>query len=164
MILVFKKALLVILLLIIVSSVFFLRPNSASAKAIPVVVVFDFPVFIKENILDTLAWGFAKMMLHNLTTNLINFIQGGGSAGRQPLFVTDFNQFLRQGADAAAGSVLQKLLGPQICSPFRVIIPRVVRRQYSFSLRTTCTLSQIFDAFGNSPQIAYQDFRNFCWD
>lgn len=99
-----------------------------------------------------------KRLLDALVDDIIRWIQGGGD----PRFVTDWEGFLRDAADAGIGDVIREL-SPQLCSPFRTQVILSLQTPV-FSQRARCTLSQVvsnfedwLENFESGGWIAYQE-------
>ncbi|MBP9717155.1 MAG: hypothetical protein KBD44_00385 [Candidatus Pacebacteria bacterium] len=87
-------------------------------------------LFVKENLLDGIAWAVAKQMVSNMTRSLINWINSGFQGS--PSFVTDFKQLLLDSLDQVAGEYIKSLgdLGEFICSPFQLDIQAALSINY----------------------------------
>lgn len=88
-------------------------------------------LFVKENLLDGIAWAVAKQMVSNMTRSLINWINGGFQGA--PSFVTDFKQLLLDSLDQVAGEYIKSLggLGEFICSPFQLDVQAALDINYA---------------------------------
>ena len=106
-------------------------------------------LFIKETILDGIAWVLAKAIVSGMVSSLVNWINSGFAGS--PAFVQDLQGFLLQTADQAFGEYLQSLggFGSFVCSPFRLDVQISLALQYDQSRKDqpapTCTLSGIID-------------------
>jgi hypothetical protein len=87
-------------------------------------------LFVKENLLDGIAWAVAKQMVSNMTRSLINWINSGFQG---PAFVTDFKQMLLDSLDQVAGEYIRGLgdLGEFICSPFQLDVQAALSINYA---------------------------------
>lgn len=87
-------------------------------------------LFVKENLLDGIAWAVAKQMVSNMTRQLINWINSGFQG---PAFVTDFKQMLLDSLDQVAGEYIRGLgdLGEFICSPFQLDVQAALSINYA---------------------------------
>ena len=114
--------------------------------------------FIKENLLDGIAWAIAKQMVSNMTKSLVNWINSGFQGS--PAFITDFNGFLLDALDQVAGTYIQSLggIGSFICSPFKLDVQAALSINYAQARSgmpsgpTACTLSGIKDNIQNFMQ------------
>jgi hypothetical protein len=88
-------------------------------------------LFVKENLLDGIAWAVAKQMVSNITRSLINWINSGFQGS--PSFVTDFKQMLIDSLDQVAGEYIKSLggLGEFICSPFQLDVQAALSINYA---------------------------------
>ncbi|MFM2340064.1 MAG: hypothetical protein RLZZ360_700 [Candidatus Parcubacteria bacterium] len=88
-------------------------------------------LFVKENLLDGIAWAVAKQMVSNMTRSLINWINSGFQGS--PSFVTDFKQMLLDSLDQVAGEYIKSLggIGEFICSPFQLDVQAALAINYA---------------------------------
>ncbi len=88
-------------------------------------------LFVKENLLDGIAWAVAKQMVSNITRSLINWINSGFQGS--PAFVTDFKQMLLDALDQVAGEYIRSLggLGEFVCSPFQLDVQAALSINYA---------------------------------
>jgi hypothetical protein len=106
-------------------------------------------LWVKENLLDGIAWALAKGIVSSMVQSLINWINSGFQGS--PSFVQDLQGFLLQAADQAMGEYIQSLggLGSFICSPFQLNVQIALSLQYQVSRQDrpepTCTLSGIIN-------------------
>lgn len=108
-------------------------------------------LFVKETVLDAIAWALAKMVISSMVQSLISWINSGFEGS--PMFVQDLSGFLRNAADEAIGVYLDDLggVGSFICSPFRLDVQIAVAIEYERTRigqpAPTCTLTGVFDNF-----------------
>lgn len=106
-------------------------------------------LYIKEYVLDGIAWSIAKAIVSQMVQSLVSWINSGFQGS--PAFVQDLDGFLRNAADSAIGGYLEEItgLGSFICSPFRLDIGIAIATQYQQSRvgqpARTCTLTGIID-------------------
>lgn len=82
--------------------------------------------FIKDNVLDGIAWALAKQTLSTMVQSLINWVNSGFNGS--PAFITDLRQELFNVMDQAAGEFLVELMGSDfVCSPFQLDIEVALR-------------------------------------
>ncbi len=160
---------------IIASSLIFSHPQKAEA----VVPTLDAPVGvstaatagstlslkIKEYALDKIAFLVAKVVLHRLTASIVDWIRSGFNGN--PLFITDWDAFVKDAADQATGVFLKKYFGANsatyraICSPFRFqILLALSRGGRGYQERMSCTFGTII---GNLENF-YSDFNQGGWN
>jgi hypothetical protein len=76
---------------------------------------------LKNEILENIGLAIGNAALQTLTNDIVNWINNGFEG--KPLFITDFEGFLKTSGNLASGIFLEKLLTPDqlnlICSPFR---------------------------------------------
>lgn len=101
---------------------------------------------------DQIGTTLMKMMLGVLTSQMITWIQGGGTypgGGSGSLFVNDILGYMTSVADSAAGKFLEQMIDPQIfnllCTPFRLPMFNALRSGLNFPYlqRARCTLTDI---------------------
>lgn len=107
-------------------------------------------LFMKENLLDGLAWGIAKQVVSQMMQGMIDWVNSGFAGS--PAFVTDIEGLLLDSADQAAGEYIESLggVGEFICSPFSLDVQ--IALSLSFAAERTgtvtapsCTLTEIGD-------------------
>lgn len=76
---------------------------------------------LKNEILESIGLAIGTAVLRTVTNDIVNWIKNGFQGN--PLFITDFEGFLKTTGNEASGIFLEKLLTPDqlnlICSPFR---------------------------------------------
>jgi len=108
-------------------------------------------LWIKENVLDGIAWSIAKRIVSGMVRSLINWVNSGFQGS--PAFVTDIKGFLLDVADEEFGRVISEIggsdgLGSFICSPFKLDVQISLESQYargraSGQSAPECTLSGV---------------------
>ena len=110
-------------------------------------------LWTKEYILDAIAWGIGRILIHALGQSVVNWIRTGGTKGG-PLFVEDFGEHFRRELDNAAGVFLEEFfrqlkVNPGfLCSPFHIQLGNLLntsllRNRQTFFRRASCTLTDI---------------------
>ncbi len=165
-----KKIILIIIIssLIFSSSGFFTRP----AKAIPVEVAVD-PYatggwvatvvgwaleagrWIKEDLMMALRDAIVKRIVDLMVDQTVAWIQGGGT----PQFVTNWQGFLRNAAQAAVGDVVLQTNAAFLCSPFKLQVKLLLLPVPKFSEGVKCTLDDIVENIDDF----YKDFEKGGW-
>ncbi len=76
--------------------------------------------FIRDNVLNGIAWALAKAIVAQMTSSIVNWVNSGFKGS--PAFITDINSFLLDIADKEFGRYLEDLGGPFsfICAPFKL--------------------------------------------
>src|SRR3989344_4576398 len=161
-----KKIFVVLTLLTIVMgsfpAPFSLQPQTAQAGGWPVIdwtailqsikeFKFDIMKYAEEFALETLK----QRLLDMMVDQIIFWIQGGG----KPKFVTDWDGFLRDAANIAAGDFAKQLGLGFLCKPFNFQVQISLLPTTRFSRPYDCTLDQITDNIDNF----YQNFRSGGW-
>ncbi|MCB9812390.1 hypothetical protein H6778_01900 [Candidatus Nomurabacteria bacterium] len=106
-------------------------------------------IWIKEYVLDGIAWAIAKAIISNLLSSLIDWINSGFQGS--PAFIQNLELFLRDQADIAIGQYLDELggIGSFLCEPFRLDVQVAVALQYERTRvdqpTRDCTLTGIID-------------------
>lgn len=108
--------------------------------------------WLKENILDGIAWAIAKAFVSSMLDSLISWINSGFKGS--PMFVQDLEGFLRDAADRAVGEYLDELggLGSFLCDPFKLDIQVAIAIEYDkvrsgkpSGAASKCTLTGVID-------------------
>ena len=127
-------------------------------NSVPIKKVEDIPGN-KRDVANSIAWKIAKLLVHNLTQQIVNLIRTGGQGGG-PLFVTNWQDFLLDSADQASGVFLKELNLTQLCEPFAPRLRLLLAQgRTSFPERMRCTISGVLQ----NVQAFYQDFSNGGW-
>jgi hypothetical protein len=107
--------------------------------------------WVKENILDGIAWSMINMVLHELSRSIVTWINSGFQGS--PAFITDLQASLLKIADAVAGEYIWYSGLKDICSPFQLDIKMALDIQYrkSRDYKIQCRLS---DAIKNVQNAA----------
>lgn len=101
--------------------------------------------WIKDGVLDGIAWTLAKQILSQMTSSIVNWINSGFKGS--PTFVQDLEGFLLNVGDQVIGQYLDELGGPFsfICSPFqldvRVALAASYARARDHQPASSCTLT-----------------------
>ena len=98
---------------------------------------------VKEFILDNIAWNLAKMVLREITTSTVTWINSGFEGN--PGFISDPASFFKNVGDELLGQMIfdQKNLA-FLCSPFSLDLKLQLAFKYSpFQKRIACTLSDV---------------------
>ncbi len=183
-----KKIISVVFLIVIVfSSIIFAFPNKA--RAIPVVDagnIFQstitainttassfssYSTEYKEYVLDPIASGLAKVIIRQITSSVVNWINSGFEGS--PSFITNPGSFFLDVADQITGDFLAKVGGPltALCSPFSIDIRIALAFRYhpNVNKRYACTLGTIIKNSKNAIEGANingftaGDFRQGGW-
>lgn len=125
--------------------------------------------WVKAHITDIIKKALAialKVALHTvlaqLTNSIIKWIQSDFQG--QPGFVTDWQSYLSDAADAAAGRFLNELAGVNLCSSFKPQIQLVFSLPVpEFSTKAACTLEGILENANATIDSFYEDFTSGGW-
>lgn len=104
-------------------------------------------LYVKEYILDGIAWSIAKSVISSMVQSLVSWINSGFKGS--PMFVQDLLGTLLETADQVAGQYIQDLggVGSFLCSPFKLDIQIALAIDYEKSRLnqpvSTCNLSDI---------------------
>jgi len=135
-------------------SMYLVLPERAEAKA--AVPVFETAIF-KEGLLDAIAWAAAKSLLSMLMNMIVQWVRTGNGNIAEMLYggiqnwILNFEQYLQDAANHAAGIFIGELLGPTVqnalCSPFRIPLVDYFRNTYGNGFppfpHARCTLTQV---------------------
>lgn len=127
-------AVVIIISILLPAYVLTLPPAKTAQAGLPVSVVASVPVpvfelgWVKEGPLDIIAYTLAKILLHQITLMIVNWIQTGNFDGG-PLFITFWKQFLEAAAMRGAIIFINELeaIASQITEPFRDYILTLFR-------------------------------------
>lgn len=125
-------------------------------------------LWVKEYVLDGIAWAIAKSIVSRMVSSLVDWINSGFKG--RPMFVQDFLGFLRESADVAIGEYINELgsIGSFICEPFRLDIQIAISLQYQRSRinqpAPTCTLSGIVGNITDFTSGALGSFEEGGWN
>ena len=144
---------------IILPSLFLAIPQKADAYVWTSQVALGISVTDKEVVIgwDTLAWAAAKIALGLMSQLIIEWVRTGNASfsdvfyGGAQAWIKNFEVYLKDAADHAAGIFLEELLGPEVmdlvCSPFKILLADFFRLRIGVKLppypHARCTLSQI---------------------
>lgn len=118
--------------------------------------------------LDAIAWKLAKVIVQQMTQNLVGWINGGYNG--KPLFATDPEKFFLDIGDHVAGDYIQSIGAGALCSPFKLQIQNSIKISYNRSklisqgrtpTQGTCTLS---GSAANIQAFFDGDFDKGGWD
>ncbi len=108
----------------------------------------------KEFVLDSIAGMFAKQIIRQLTTSVVNWINSGFEGS--PSFITNPSSFFLDLADQETGRFLAKYGGPltDLCSPFSIDLRISLAFKYhpNIQQRYTCTLGTIINNSKNAVE------------
>lgn len=104
-----------------------------------------FALETKEYFLDGLLWAAARLILSQMTADIVNWINRGFEGS--PMYVQDLRRYLTDVSDVLIGSYLQELGGIAsiVCAPFQLDIQLALNFAYTAARRGalygSCTLS-----------------------
>jgi hypothetical protein len=100
----------------------------------------------------------AKTALRQITISVVNWINSGFKGS--PSFVTNFQQFFTNVADAAAGQFIQGAGLSFLCTPFRLQIKIAIAQSYANRSAQSCTLTRVI---GNVNSFMNGNFAQGGW-
>ena len=121
--------------------------ETVSAGANTVTAGSQTTLLFKEITLDGIFHSLAKMVLHNMTQEILNWINSGFQG--KPAFVTDLGQFLLDAADDTVGQFIYN--DPDLnflCSPFQLDVKIALATSYqesTYDSFASCSLSEVTD-------------------
>ena len=110
--------------------------------------------------LDSIFYNIAKMALKKITRDIVQWIRSGGRYGG-PLFVTNWEDFLKNVANEASGIFIEEFELTEICQPFRPRLELLIHggRGSPYYQRARCTI----DDLARNVEDFYRDFKNGGW-
>jgi hypothetical protein len=119
--------------------------------------------FIKDCIEKPLAFTLARMILDQMTEQLVTWINSGFQGS--PTFVTNPGRFLLNIGDQIAGDIILGSDLAFLCSPFKIQIQLALALNYNYDSssgapKAACTLTGVFDNVSN----AFNDFSSGGWN
>lgn len=175
-----KKLALVFLFVFVIfaisSSLTLLKPAVASAQAGSVgisVPVLDLPNLLqnttantKEFSLDSILNAAMKVLISNITSSIVTWINSGFQGG--PAFITNPDAFLTDVGDQIAGNFIAGTELGFICEPFSLDVRIALNLDYSasgnFAARNFCRLSDAINNVENFAKFTSGDFSQGGWD
>lgn len=128
-------------------------------------------LWLKENVLDGIAWAIAKSFIASMVQSLISWINSGFKGS--PMFIQDLEGFLRNAADQAFGQYLDEIggVGSFICDPFKLDIQIALAIEYEKirdngmpSHLSKCTLTGVIDNIEDFMSGVEGSFSKGGWD
>lgn len=115
--------------------------------------VFAYSDNYKEYVLDPLVSGLAELLLQEMTTSIVNWINSGFEGS--PSFIQNPGAFFLDIADQTTGQFISGELA-ELCSPFSIDIRRALSFKYRPFVRNryACTLSTIISNTKNAVENA----------
>lgn len=110
--------------------------------------------------LDSIFYNIARMALKKITNDIVAWIRNGGRNGK-PLFITNWEDFLKGVANEASGIFIEEFELTEICRPFK---PRVrlllgIGRGSPYWERASCTIEDVT----RNVEDFYRDFKRGGW-
>lgn len=120
-------------------------------------------IYLKENVLDGIAWTIAKQFISNMVADIVDWINSGFEGN--PAFVQDLDNFLLRAADEAVGQYINELggLGSFVCDPFRLNVQLAVAIQYDLSREDRVPECTLTDIINNFEDFIEGDFQSGGW-
>src|SRR3989344_6045072 len=159
-----KISILFLIVLILVNGL--VLPQKAKASGMPVVDGAHIGTTIVQTIKDAFIWLdekigtslrdiIVKRIIDMIVDQTITWIQGGG----KPLFVTDWNGFVKDAASVAIDQVIKDVGLAPLCKPFKLRVNLSLLPVKRFPTRISCTLDDIV----KNIEDFYNDFENGSW-
>ncbi len=118
-------------------------------------------MWVKEYILDPIAYMAAKIALQMMSKSIVNWIQGGFDGS--PAFITDFEGFLREIADATIGEYIYGSKLQFLCGPFSLDVKIALLFAFSKPYTPKCTLSDVVGNIENAIDDLEHDWKWGTW-
>lgn len=117
--------------------------------------------WLKETVLDAIAWQLANAVLKEMIKSVTKWVNSGFKGS--PAFVSDFEGFITDVADKAAGNFIYGNGLQGLCSPFKFDIKLALHTQYEQTrdYKAQCTLSSVVN---NMENFFNGDFLEGGWD
>ncbi|MEK7606444.1 MAG: hypothetical protein AAB458_02540 [Patescibacteria group bacterium] len=134
---------------------------SAAATRVP---IDDWPSWIKEQVMDCVAWAAKAWIIEDMTGQTVAYVQTGINGN--PAFVQNLRQHLTRQADVIAGSFIEQTV-PFLCSPFQADIQLALMNLYrnakgvGYYQYASCTLTE---AVENVDDFIGGDFSAGGWE
>lgn len=173
-----KKIILMFFVVWVASNLMNIRPGTAEAQLGPMVPTGDIlnqPAISiiaanetaqtnKEFTLDAIAVQAAKIVISNITSSIVTWINSGFEGG--PAFVTNPSQFLTDISDQIAGNFIAGTELGFLCEPFSLDVRLALNLGYSstFVDRNFCRLSDVISNTENFTKFTNGDFSQGGWD
>ena len=111
--------------------------------------------------LDGIAWQLGRMALNKITKDIVSWIKGGGRNGK-PLFVTNWEDFLKDAANEASGIFIEELELTELCKPFKPRIQLLIAGggRAPYYQRARCTIEDV----ANNLERFYRNFKQGGWE
>lgn len=111
--------------------------------------------------LDSIFYNIAKMTLKKITNDIVAWIRTGGRNG-EPLFIRNWEDFLKGVANEASGIFIEEFELTEICRPFK---PRIrlllgIGRGSPYWERASCTIEDVT----RNVEDFYRDFKRGGWE
>ncbi len=129
----------------------------------------NYAIKFKEFVLDGMGWWVSKMILSQVTRQIVQWINSGFQGS--PAFVQDLEGFALRMADQAAGLYLANLGSPLltqfVCAPFRLNLQIAISASYNYGRSSfpygasRCTLTQ---AMQNIDRFTDGSFMHGGWN
>lgn len=166
----FKKTILLLLIFVmLVPSIFLYKPQKAEALFGAGSDEANIAVWIKEYMLDPIAYAFMNVMVSQMSSQAINWINGsnftGPGGGKTLGFIEQPGVFLQNVADAALGEYIRSV-EPFLCSPFKVDVRLSLNTKYKGGIQNTnyCTLTEVGENVENAYNNFINNFNNGGWE
>lgn len=157
----------IILFSLIFPSAFLYKPQKAEAGFFDDAATWG--VYLKEFILDPIAYAFINALAAEMSRQAVSWINGnnytGPSGGNVPGFATNPQSFLEAVGDRALGDFIQQKV-PLLCSPFRINIQGYLSTKYKSNAyldRNYCTFTEAQENVQSAYDSFTQNFNNGGW-
>lgn len=140
-----------------------LAENTKSAVQAASKFVLDKWTYLKDKVLDGIAWQIAKQLISTMVADTIEWINSGFEGS--PAFVQDMDDYLLRAVDSGVGEYINSLgeIGSFVCSPFVLDVKFSVALFHDkarVNRRNACKVTEIVTNFENFID---GDFRAGGW-
>ncbi|QQG45940.1 MAG: hypothetical protein HYY55_03080 [Candidatus Niyogibacteria bacterium] len=154
----FQKYIVPVIVAILLATLFPFSPPKAEAVTFFTIELPAGSEAVKDYVLDPLVNAIGVALIRTMSDNIKSWIRNGFNG--KPLFVTDWEGYLRKAGNEAFGIFVDGLIAngaPNICSPFRIdIVLGLVSAQRQ---QAVCTL----DRFIANVDALYNTFETYGW-
>lgn len=109
--------------------------------------------------LDSAFYALARMAINKITKDVVEWIRTGGRDGK-PLFITNWEDFLKDVANEASGIFIEDFKLTEICQPFKPRLELILRTgRDPYYRRAQCTIKDV----ARNVENFYRDFKQGGW-
>lgn len=107
---------------------------------------------------DGIWYALARMAINKITKDVVGWIRTGGRDGK-PLFITNWEDFLKDVANEASGIFIEDFQLTEICLPFKPRLQLLIGGNSPYYQRAQCTIKDV----ARNVENFYRDFKQGGW-